>query len=240
MKGNNRNIIFVAVGTHPEGFDRLIRRLDEIAPQVKDKIVIQRGFTKYVPKNCESFEFTEDMDSYYKRARLAILQSATSLLEFVLKYDKPVITVPRQVKFKEHLNDHQVEFGEFFSKKTGIACIIDMNDLTAEMLNNYKKKAVVKKDNLHKLQNYFNGLFNSYDQQLTPKKPFARNRIDYIVNLIDAKKNDKVLNIGISNIPEVEMKIEDKVKECWTIDFDKSKMDKAGKYLKKTKLIVGM
>lgn len=233
----SKDIIFVAVGTHPEGFDRLIRRLDEIAPKVKDKIVIQRGFTKYIPKNCESFEFTEDMDSYYKRARLAILQSATSLLEFVLKYNKPVITVPRQVRFKEHLNDHQVEFGEYFAKRTGIACIIDMKDLTAEMLNSYKKKAVVKKDNLNKLQNYFYNLFDKCDKELTPKKPFARNRIDYIVNLIEPKKSDKVLNIGISNIPEVEMKIENIVKECWTVDFDKSKMMKASKYLKKTKLI---
>jgi len=70
------------------------------------------------------------------------------------------------------------------------------------------------------------------------QKPFAKNRIDYIKNLINPEKKDKVLNIGISNIPEIEMAIENKVKECWTIDFDKQKINKAAGFLKKTKLIV--
>lgn len=232
-------MIFVAVGTHPEGFERLIKRIDGIAPKIKEKIIVQRGFTKYVPKNCESFDFTENMDKYYSKARIAILQSATSLLEFVLKYKKPVITVPRQKKYHEHLNDHQVEFGEFFAGRTGIKCIININELTPELLSEYNKKAVIKKNNLLRLQNYFADLFDKIDRQMTPKKPFARNRIDYIVNLIEPKKTDKVLNIGISNIPEVEMKIEDKVKECWTIDFDKAKIDGAKAHLRKTKTVIG-
>ena len=40
-------MIFVTVGTHPDQFDRLIRKIDTIAPKIKEKIVIQRGFTKY-------------------------------------------------------------------------------------------------------------------------------------------------------------------------------------------------
>ena len=232
-------MIFVAVGTHPDQFDRLLKKIDEIAPAVKDKIVIQRGFTKYYPKNCESFEFTENMDEYYKKARLVIVQSATSLLEFVIKYNKPVITVPRQARFKEHINDHQVEFGEFFSQKTGIKCIINVNDLTPDLLNKYKKKAVIKEDNLILLQGYFRKLFDNLNNSHYPSGPFAHNRIDYIINLINPEKNDKVLNIGVSNIPEVEIKIENKVKECWTIDFDKKKMEKAKIHLKKTKLIIG-
>lgn len=71
------------------------------------------------------------------------------------------------------------------------------------------------------------------------KKPFAKNRIDYIVNLINPNKKDRVLNIGISNIPEIEMKIENKVKECYTLDLDQDKLTKAGKFIKKTKVIYG-
>lgn len=69
------------------------------------------------------------------------------------------------------------------------------------------------------------------------KPPFARNRLDYIINLINPRKNQKVLNLGISNIPEVEMAIEDRVKECHTIDIDKKKMNTASKHLKKTKIM---
>ena len=97
-------MIFVTIGTHPDQFDRLIRRIDEIAPKIKEEIIVQRGFTRYVPKNIKYFEFTDEMDKYYKKARIVIAQSATSLIEFILKYGKPVITVPREAKYKEHIN----------------------------------------------------------------------------------------------------------------------------------------
>ncbi|MEK6825875.1 MAG: glycosyltransferase [Nanoarchaeota archaeon] len=153
-------MIFVTVGTHPESFERLIRHIDEIALQVKEKIIIQRGFTTYVPVNCESFEFADSLEPYFKKAKLVISQSATSLLEFVLFNKKPLITVPRQKKYHEHLNDHQVEFAVFLEKKTGIKAILDIRDLTPELLNTYKKIAVIKKQNLHKLQEYFKKTFD--------------------------------------------------------------------------------
>lgn len=68
-------------------------------------------------------------------------------------------------------------------------------------------------------------------------KPFGDNRISYIINLISPNKKDRILNVGISNIPEIEMALENKIRECWTIDIDKKKLDKASKYLKKTNLI---
>ena len=69
------------------------------------------------------------------------------------------------------------------------------------------------------------------------KKPFANNRIEYIINLIRPKKSDKVLNIGVSNIPDLEIALEDNVKECITVDIDEKKIKKAKNFLKKTKLI---
>jgi len=153
-------MIFVTIGTHPGQFDRLIRRIDEIAPQIKEKIIIQRGFTKYIPKNVESFEFADSLEPYFKKARLVISHSATSLLEFVLFNKKPLITVPRQKRFDEHLNDHQVEFALFLQERTGIKAILNINDITPTLLNSYNKVAVIKKDNMHKLQKYFKKTFD--------------------------------------------------------------------------------
>ena len=146
-------MIFVTIGTHPDQFDRLIRRIDEIAVFVKEEIIIQRGFTKYTPKNCKYFDFTDKIDDYYKKARIVIAQSATSLIEFILKYGKPVITVPREAKYKEHINDHQVEFAEYFAKKANVLMIRNMNDLTPELLNSYDKKPKIDLSGLKKLQN---------------------------------------------------------------------------------------
>lgn len=71
------------------------------------------------------------------------------------------------------------------------------------------------------------------------KNPYARNRLDYVANLVQPKKSDKILNIGVSNIPEVEMALEKEVKECWTIDLDRTKLEKAKPYVSKSKFIYG-
>ena len=70
-------------------------------------------------------------------------------------------------------------------------------------------------------------------------KPFSQDRIGYVANLINPRKEMKVLNIGVSNIPEIELEIEDKVKECWTLDLDKAKVQDASAKTKKTTYVVG-
>jgi len=62
-------------------------------------------------------------------------------------------------------------------------------------------------------------------------------RTRYVLNLLELKKSDKVLNVGISNIPEIEMNLEKKSRECVTIDIDDKKLENCRKYLKKAKLI---
>lgn len=136
------------------GFERLLKQLDKIAPEVKDKIVIQRGCSQYIPKNCESFDFVKSLDPYYKKARIVILHGGSSIWEFAYKYKKPLIIIPRLKKYNEHYNDHQAEFAEFFSKNTGIKAIYNMEELTADLLNNYKKVALIDKSNFARLQNY--------------------------------------------------------------------------------------
>lgn len=145
-------MIFVTIGTHTDQFDRLVKRIDEIAPKIKEEIIVQRGFTKYTPKNVKYFDFTDNINDYYKKARIVIVQSATSLIEFILKYGKPVITVPREAKYKEHINDHQVEFAEYFAKKANVLMIRNMKDLTPELLKKYNKKPKINLDGLHNLQ----------------------------------------------------------------------------------------
>lgn len=152
-------MIFVTIGTHPGQFDRLIKKIDEIAPQIDEEIIIQTGFTNYVPKNVKHFAFTDTLEPYYKKARLVICHSATSLLEFVLTQKKPIITVPRQKKFKEHINDHQVEFAEALQEKTGIKMILDIQEITPKLLQNYNKKPLIKENNLLKLQSFFKKTF---------------------------------------------------------------------------------
>jgi UDP-N-acetylglucosamine transferase subunit ALG13 len=152
-------MIFVTVGTHPGQFDRLIKKIDNIAPGMKNKVVIQKGFTKYTPKNCKYFEFTDNIDEYFNKSNIVISHAATSILEFSLKYRKPLIIVPRQKKYKEHLNDHQLEFAEYYAKKTGVDFIIDIDKINAKYLNSYRKIPKIDVAGLKIVQNNFKKVF---------------------------------------------------------------------------------
>ncbi len=156
-------MIFVTVGTHPGQFNRLIKKIDEIAPLIKEEVIVQKGFTSYKPKNVKVFDFAPSLDPYFKKARLVISHSATSLLEFVLYNKEPLITVPRQKKYKEHINDHQVEFALFLEEKTGIKAVLNIEELTPELIKNYNKIAKIDKMNLRSLQNFFKRLFVEYN-----------------------------------------------------------------------------
>jgi UDP-N-acetylglucosamine transferase subunit ALG13 len=151
-------MIFVTIGSHYKQFPRLLKKIDEIAPLIKEKIIIQRGYTKYIPKNCESFEFAPSLDPYYKKARLTLIHGASSVWEFRYKFKKPFIIVPRQFKFKEHINDHQVEFAEKMEKSLGAKVIYDMKDLKPQLLKNYNKVVNLDHKNLIRLQDYLKKL----------------------------------------------------------------------------------
>ena len=60
--------------------------------------------------------------------------------------------MPREKKYGEHLNDHQVEFAEYFSKKTGVLMIRNVRDITPQLLLNYKTRAKINLDGLKKVQ----------------------------------------------------------------------------------------
>lgn len=69
--------------------------------------------------------------------------------------------------------------------------------------------------------------------------PFAPNRIRYVINLLAPHKKQKVLHVGVSNIPDMEKITENKVGESITIDIDHEKIEKARLHLKKARIIEG-
>ena len=50
-------MIFATVGLHYMGFERLIRKMDELAGEIDEEVIIQTGHTKYQPRNAAFFAF---------------------------------------------------------------------------------------------------------------------------------------------------------------------------------------
>lgn len=106
-------MIFVTVGTHEQGFDRLVKQLDIIAPNPGiPPIFIQKGYTDYKPVNCEFADLIspKQMEKYMNNADLVITHGGPSTYMASLAKNKPTIVVPRLSEFNEHVNDHQMAF----------------------------------------------------------------------------------------------------------------------------------
>lgn len=107
-------MIFVTVGTHEQGFERLIKKVDDLVRdgKIKEDVVMQIGFTQYKPKYCKwqkLFPYSE-MKELMQKARIVITHGGPASFIMALQEGKTPIVVPRMAKYNEHVNDHQVDF----------------------------------------------------------------------------------------------------------------------------------
>jgi len=135
-------MIFVTVGTHEQPFNRLIKEIDNLKKEgvIKEEVFIQKGYSDYVPKYCKYKNFCsfEEMSELYKKAKIIITHGGPSSIIEALAEGKIPIVVPRQKKFGEHVDNHQVEFAKFLHKEKKIIAIFDIKDLKNAILN-YEK-----------------------------------------------------------------------------------------------------
>ncbi|MDH7508576.1 MAG: PssE/Cps14G family polysaccharide biosynthesis glycosyltransferase [Methanomassiliicoccales archaeon] len=157
-------MIFVTVGTHNQGFERLIKKMDEIAGKIDQEVVMQIGSTDYEPKNAKWFKFIESEDDvlgYYEKADVIVAHAGAGTLLTALSLGKRVIVVPRLKKFEEHIDDQQIELAEALSREGKIIAVYDIEELE-RALREVKKlePAAVERDMrlIEFLKEYIRGL----------------------------------------------------------------------------------
>lgn len=122
-------MIFATVGTHEQPFDRLLKELDRLRENgsIKERIVMQTGFSTYQPKHCESYKLIpyQEMERYIKEAEIVITHGGPASFLAPLQAGKIPVVVPRQKQFGEHVNDHQLEFCRAVEKRTGNILVVE-------------------------------------------------------------------------------------------------------------------
>jgi len=126
-------MIYVTIGGHPQPFDRLIKKVDKIAPFFDEEFIVQKGVSKYIPQNCKCLDFAyyEENENYIKQAKLVISHAGVGTIILARKYNVPIIIVPRLKKYNEHLNDHQLDICNALVKepRKGIYVVFDIEQL---------------------------------------------------------------------------------------------------------------
>lgn len=144
-------MILVTLGTQDKSFKRL---LDVIQKQInngniKDKVVVQAGYTKYESNNMEIFDLI-DRDKFAKlieECDLLITHGGVGSILTGLKNNKKIIAAPRLEKYGEHTNDHQLEIIEKFSGAGFILPLYDFDKLDQALLDIKKFKPKKYKSN---------------------------------------------------------------------------------------------
>lgn len=109
-------MILVTVGTHDQGFNRLVQAMDDVAASLSlnEPVVIQRGSSSYEPQHAEHFKFTtkKKIEQLTQQARIVVAHAAAGSALVTLLNQKPLIVVPRLQRFGEHVDDHQLQLAK--------------------------------------------------------------------------------------------------------------------------------
>ena len=123
-------MILVTLGTQDKTFVRLLEKINQLIDQglIKDKVVVQAGFTKYSSDNIEIFDLIpqDEFNNLMSKADLVITHGGVGNIISALEKNKKVIAVPRLAKYGEHINDHQTQI---IAKFNDLGYIIGLQDV---------------------------------------------------------------------------------------------------------------
>lgn len=147
-------MILVLLGTQHNDFHRLLEEIEKNIKKgnIKEEVIVQAGFTKYKSENMKIFNMVpkSELEKLVDKADLIITHAGVGSIEMSLEKNKKVIAVPRLKKYGEHVNDHQKEIAQEFSKKGWIIGIDDVKFL-GEAIEKSKNfipiKYLVNRDN---------------------------------------------------------------------------------------------
>jgi len=124
-------LIFVTVGMHPTGFERLVKEMDRIAGKIDEEVIMQIGGTKYTPQNAKHFSFAteEELNILCRKARIVVTHGGVGTVLNALQERATVVVVPRLKKYGEHIDDHQLVFVQELEKQGKITAVYDVERL---------------------------------------------------------------------------------------------------------------
>ena len=136
-------MILITLGTQDKKFYRLLDSVQKLIDNktINEKVIVQAGVSDdYVSKDMEIFDLIpmEKFEDLIKSCDLLITHGGVGSIITGLKHNKKVIACPRLEKYGEHINDHQLQIIDNFTK-SGFILGYNENDDLAKILKNVKK-----------------------------------------------------------------------------------------------------
>jgi beta-1,4-N-acetylglucosaminyltransferase len=138
-------MIFLTVGSQFP-FDRLVKAIDDLFEKglISEKVFAQIGDSAYKPRNFEYSTYLEKsaFDDYVRQASALIGHAGMGTITVALSNRKALLAIPRLKRFREVVNDHQVDIARRFSELGHILAAYDTGELTSviQQLKNFTPK----------------------------------------------------------------------------------------------------
>lgn len=119
---------FVSVGNACQPFYRLLSIVEHLTDILPKPIVVQHGSTSFRNIECVARKFVE-MAEFVKlvnEANLLIFHAGAGSIIHAAQLGKKPIVMPRLSKYKEHIDDHQLEFAEALSNEKKVVMVQNM------------------------------------------------------------------------------------------------------------------
>ena len=151
-------MILVILGTQDKEFPRLLEAVDREIENgnIKEKVVVQAGQTKYKSKNMEILDLVSapEFDKLIDKADIIITHGGVGSILNAIKKGKKIIAAARLAEYKEHHNDHQKQIIKEFEEQGYLLELKDFNELGKLIVKAKKfkpKKFVSNTKNMVKL-----------------------------------------------------------------------------------------
>ena len=123
-------MILVLLGTQNNSFHRLLEEVQKNIDNgnIKEEVVVQKGYTKFESKTMTIYNQLpeEEINKLIEKANLIITHGGVGSIINSIQRNKKVIAIPRLKKYKEHVNDHQLDIIQSFNQ---MGYIIGLNEV---------------------------------------------------------------------------------------------------------------
>lgn len=106
-------MIFITVGTQPNGFLRCLNAVEDLIKKydIKEEVVAQIGYTKFESDRIKCIPFTGELEfkQYIKDSSVVITHAGSGALFNSIKSGKKIIAMARLHEYNEMADNHQLE-----------------------------------------------------------------------------------------------------------------------------------
>ena len=162
-------MILVTLGTQDKDFSRLLKAVEKQIKNgnIKEKVVAQIGTTKFSSELMETFDLipVDKFDEIMGECNLLITHGGVGSILAGLKNNKKVIAAARLSRYKEHVNDHQLQIIDKFTKAGYILELKDFDKLDKVLKKSVNFKPKKYKSNTENMVKLIEDYIDNYDKK---------------------------------------------------------------------------